>query len=363
MTAPAVPPTAAEYCWAVDLGTFFVDSIIVHDVPRRAADGSGDPIVFSEVPSTVDQGLRNFFRERITRSLGRHAFEVERDPNISSPVPHLVVDLIADPDRIVDASQDIARHLHSSQTGINPPGLVVVCRGTVDGQSCCAILKLEREDAIRVEQAQVDGHRTFNVAYLRDLMLGHNTRVFKASLFVAGADGVDALDGRVSDDQSSITDAGGGVAGFFLQRFLGCRLKEAPEVATRKFFETTQEWIAGLDDPVKQGRYEVALIAQMNHQSRYVTPRSFAESNFDQADRRAYREHLQAADAPGTRFAKDTRLIDSKIKQMSIRFETSSVRVSGAPDDVAEYVRINPPSADAAPVEILDQVKDIRGGR
>lgn len=139
----------------MDLGTFHINTLIVHDVPRRNADGSGDPITFSEVPSDLESELRNFFRERIIRTLSRHAFEVERDPDEKSPVPDHIASVVADEGQLVPASQDAARHLHGSQTGVNPPGLVVVCRGTVDGQVSCAILKLEHEEAIRVSRSSI----------------------------------------------------------------------------------------------------------------------------------------------------------------------------------------------------------------
>jgi hypothetical protein len=153
------------------------------------------------------------------------------------------------------------------------------------------------------------------------------------------------------------------VASFFLKRFLGCRLKTAPEVATREFFEASQEWVNELPDPTKRGRYEVSLIAHMHEQGNTVTPNTFADRNLDVGDRASYRAHLAEKEAPSTRFVKDTRLIQSRIKQMSIRFQRSTVRVSGKPEDVDEYVRINTPDTEAAPVEILDRVKDVRGGR
>ena len=232
----------------MDLGTFFIETIIVHDVPARRADGSGDPVLLSDVPSALDTALLNFFKERITRSLGRQAFEVERDPDVTSPVPGHVAEIIDDNnDNLVAASQGIAEHLYASQTGINPAGLVVVCRGRVDAQSCCGILKLEREDAIRVQQTGDAGQRTFSVAYLKDLMLGQNTRVFKASLFTSADGTADGIDGLVSDDQSTISDLSGGIASFFLRKFLGCRLKQAPEVATREFFDASQDWINTLE--------------------------------------------------------------------------------------------------------------------
>lgn len=193
-------------------------------------------------------------------------------------------------------------------------------------------------------------------------MLGENTRVFKASLFVAPDRTADGINGRVSDNQVSFGSSDG-VASFFLKRFLGCRLKTSPEVATREFFEATQDWINGLPDPTKRGRYEVALIAQMHEEGSSVTPKTFADKNLDTEDRAPYRRHLAEEEVPASRFAKDTRLIASRIRQMSIRFQQSTVRVSGKAEDVDEYVRINTPDAEAAPVEILDKVKEVRGGR
>lgn len=346
----------------MDLGTFFIDVVIVHDVPRRPASGGGQQVVLSEVASNLDADLLNFLKEKITTSLGRNAFEVEHDAAESSPVPDLVVKVIADELQLVASSQAIANHLHSSQTGVNPAGLVIVCRGTVDARECCAILKLEREEAIRVQQTQVDGKRTFDVHHLRDLMLGRGTRIFKASLFVTADGTTHGLDGRVSDDQSAIADQSGGVANFFLRKFLGCKLKEAPDVATRKFFEASQEWINAIDDPVKRGRYETALIAQMNDQSNSVVPNTFADGHLDSADRRTSREYLAQKEAPTGRFIKDTRLIAPKIRQMSLRFKNSNVKVSATPQAFAEYVRINATGGDRAPVEIFDQVRDVRGG-
>jgi hypothetical protein len=346
----------------MDLGSFYIDTLIVHDVPKRNADGTGGPITFSDVPSELEAELRNFFRERIIRTLRRHAFQVARDPGEESPVRQHIADVIADENNIVSASQDAARHLHASQTGVNPPGLLVVCRGTIDGEQCCAILKLEHEEAIRVHRIERNGHRTFDVAHLRDLMLGQNTRVFKASIFTTTDGTPDGINGRVSDNQVGFIE-GGGVASFFLKRFLGCQLKLAPEVSTREFFEASQEWINTLADPVKRGRYEVALISQMNDQAATVVPSSFADQHLDAGDRASYRAHLSERGTPTTRFGKDTALIKARIKQMSIRFRQSTVRVSGNPDDVDEYVRINPPGESAASVEIFDEVNEVRGGR
>jgi hypothetical protein len=344
----------------MNVATFTIESLIVDDVPRRLAQGEqGEELLLSEVPSALDASLRNFFTERMKRSLSRNHYEVERDTDSTSPVPDHVIELLsaagdeAD-DVLVRTSRAMAQHLYSTQTGSNSPGLVIVCRGSVDGAAAVAIMKLEREDAIRVSQVQQDGHPTFDVEYLRDLMLGKNTGVFKAALFKLEQA---ALDGLVSDAQRS--DVKTEVANFFLHRFLGCRLKTAPDVATKAFFTASQEFINTLADPEKQARYEIALIAALNTPGATMTVGSVA-NQLETEDRQPYRNFLQEREAPTARFDKDTRLIAGQLRQMVFGFRESKLRLSGPPEDVERFVRFN--EAQAAPVEIHDQVKDVRGG-
>lgn len=345
----------------MNLATFTIDHLIVHDVPRhRVGADDNEEILLSDIPSTLNVGLRNFFTERIKRSLSSNHYEVERDPASSSPVPDLIASLIASEasqvdDELVTTSQEMARHLFSTQTGSNNPGLLIVCRGKVDGRTAAAILKLEREDAIRVSQVGQQGHRTFDVEYLRDLMLGKNTRVFKASIFTVPASG---LDGLVSDAQKN--DPNADVASFFLHRFLGCRLKTAPDIATRAFFTATQDFINTLEDAEKQARYEIALLAAMNTPTRTMMPGMVA-NQMDTHDRQAYRNYLGAHAAPTGRFDKDTRLISAQLRQMVFGFKSSGLRLSGPAEDVQQFVRFNEGTGEA-PVEIHDEVKDVRGG-
>jgi 37-kD nucleoid-associated bacterial protein len=345
----------------VNLGTFFIDKVIVHDVPRHTAGGSGDVIVFSDVVSDTTNELKNFFRERMNRSLNKQRYAVERDSAQTSLIPDLVAAIIGDDDQLVSASQDIARHLFACQTGVNPAGLVIVCTGVVDSQQCVGILKLEREDAIRVQPTGSAGARTFNIAHLRDLMLGKNTKLFKASLFVAPDANADAIDGLVSDDQRGY-DPQSEVAQFFLSRFLGCRLKTQADVATKAFFEAGQAWINTVPDEAKKTRYELALLAQMNAPTRTITPNAFAEQNLEVEDRTPFRNFLAEQNAPTSVIDKDTRLVDSRIKQMTMAMAESKIRVVGTPEAIDAYVSVNPDGPESPKLEIADRVRDVRGG-
>lgn len=345
----------------MDLGTFFIHKVIVHDVPRRTGGTTAEEIVFSEAVSDVTSELKNFFRERMNRSLNKQRYAVERDPAQTSPIPGLVAAVIGDENQLVDASQAMAAHLFACQSAVNPAGLVIVCTGVVDAERSVGILKLEREDAIRVEPTGAAGARTFNIAHLRDLMLGKNTKLFKASLFVAPGGDPDAIDGLVSDDQRGY-DPRTEVAQFFLSRFLGCRLKTQADVSTKAFFEAGQAWINTLTDEAKKTRYEVALLAQMNAATRTITPNTFAEQNLEVEDRTPFREFLAEQNAPTGVIDKDTRLIDARIRQMTMAMAESKIRVVGTPDAIDTYVKVNPDGPESPRVEIADRVRDVRGG-
>jgi hypothetical protein len=347
----------------MDLGTFFVDQIVVHDVPRNNTNTTPEDIAYSDAPSPLNAELRNFFKEKTTQSLGRHGYGVEHDPDQKSPVPGLIEAVMKDPAQLIVASRDIARHLYDSQPAVSNPGLLVALLGRAETAACLAILKLEREDAIRVEETTLpDGGKTFSVAHLRDLMLGKHTRLFKASAFRMPGSGLESLEGIVSDDQRGYNPTTE-VATFFLARFLGARLRNAPDVATKSFFETTQSWIeTEVAEPEKKARYEIALLGEMNRQANTLSPNSFANENLDVEDRQGYRSFLAKAEAPTTSIEKDLKLVAAKVKRLSMRFVESKLKLSGPPEDVEKYVTVNPTDSEAAPVEIHDRIDEVSGG-
>jgi hypothetical protein len=134
----------------------------------------------------------------------------------------------------------MARHLYLCQKGNSPEGLLTVCEVTIADRNGVAILKLEREEGARVELAGTDGKRTFSVQHLHNLMLTGRTKVYKVGLFVQAGDDLSSIEGSVCDTQRSHDST---VAHFFLEQFLGCRLREQSEITTQQFFEATENFI------------------------------------------------------------------------------------------------------------------------
>jgi hypothetical protein len=344
----------------LDLGQIHVEGLIVHEIPQHFvhAQTNADPVL-SDIESTTDQIVRNFFRERMAHTLGRHAYEVDFNTAASSPVPELVVDLLRKRSSdFVAASQEMALHLHNCQGGASPGGLLTVIRGTVEGRAAIAVMKLEKDEGTRVKRDKIGGHQSFNVTHIRDLMLTKKTRVFKVGLFGIATDG--KIRGLVCDKQGIGTTT---VAYFFLQTFLGCILVETPELTTQRSWEVAQQFInEDVDDPEVKGRYQAALAVEMNANRTSVSLEDFADNYFNEGDRASFIEREQAAGVPTTSFPKDTKLIEPQLRRVQWSFQ-NDISVIAGPEAVGNQLNVEQLSDGRTRLEVLDNLKDVKGHR
>ncbi len=344
-----------------DLGQLRVDKLIVHELPRHLASGAGGQPILSDIESPLTQEVKNFFREKIARTLGTEAYDVEFDPDTTSPVPGLVADNLEDSRRdFVVMSQEMARHLYQCQGGVNPEGLLTVVQVRIEDHPGLCILKLEKEEGARVRQQTSDGKTTFSVQHIRDLMLTGKTRVFKIGLFVRRPGDVGTIEGAVCDRQKGY---GTTVANFFLSRFLGCQLKELPEITTKRFFEAAESFINEVvTDPERKAQYEVALVAELNATRASVEPEAFASNNLATEHRQTFMTRLQEAALTAPSFVKDTNLVEPHLRRIQFTFQTG-VSVLASPDHIGEQLKVGQEEDGRTRVEITDFLKDMRGRR
>jgi hypothetical protein len=343
----------------VDPDTFQVDSVMVHDVPRPE---EGSEPVLTDLPVALDAALRNYFRRKVTQSLKTRGVEVVADPTGSHVVRDAVQHIRADQNQFAEESKKIAQHLFAVQTKRNSPGLVSVVVGTTNAGPCVSVIKLEREEGVRVRLDLVDGQRVIDLEFLRDLTLTDKTKVFKTSILVLDDANITAsLYGAVSDDQRGRME-GGGVANFFLYTFLGCKLRENPEKVTLEFFEVAEEFInEDVADAAKKARYQVALLATMQDNIMDLRPRGFANSHLDAHDRPAFLERIAGKGLdPDTAFEKDTNLIRTKVQGFKLIFE-SGMTLVGRREDLDERVHLPAEGDDSPEVRINDEIKRIQG--
>jgi hypothetical protein len=348
---------------AIDLGRLQVDRLIVHEIPDRPVRAKAQEPVLSEIESPLTSALRNYFHERISTSLSEAAFEVVFDPSSPSPVPGLVLAFVTGTaDDFVAMSQAVARHLYATQTGANPPGLLILADLSYSQRRALAILKLEKEQGVRVRHATHNQKQTFSVEHLKDLMLTQRTRVFKAGLFVPRGKTLGAIEGLVSDKQRGYRPRTE-VADFFLTRFLGCRLREDPDVATKRFFQATEEFInEKVDDPIQKARYHMALLTELQSEHGTVRPKHFAESHLRVNDRQPFIEFIQAKGVSAAPMEKDTALIATQLQRTQIDFQ-SGIAVLGSPDSFDQHVKMKNLEGGQMRVEIEDRVRAVRAKR
>ncbi len=346
-----------------DLGRLRVDRVIVHEVPQRLLYETPPDLVLSDVESPIDRGLRNYFKEKISTSLSSAAYRVAFDPNSTSPVPSLVYDYLgAAVVDFVDISQKMAQHLLECQSGVSPGGLLTVIATNLEGKRALAILKLEKEAAVRLQQTSVGGKRTFSMEHLRQLMLGDRTKVFKIGLFRQTGAGLDTIEGEVSDKQRGYQPTSE-VAEFFLRRFLGCILIDAPDITTKRFFEVAQEFInERIQEPDRKARYQIALLSEMESQRSFLDIHRFAKDHLPTAERQEFINFLSEHDVPSVRFEKDTQLVKAHLHRIQLDFE-SGIAVLAVPEAFEEHIMLSDVGNGKTKVEIEDRLKLIEGRR
>jgi hypothetical protein len=347
-----------------DLGRLTVERLIVHEIPQRLAGGAKAPkLVLSEIDSQLTPELKNYFAERIRTSLATAAYDVSFDPGTSSPVPEVIgTYLYEEKPSLVEMSKKIATHLHESQTAVNNPGLLVVAEVIVDGRRSLGILKLEKEEGVRVRATKHQEKRTFDIEHLRDLMLTERTRVFKVGLFIKRGRGPDSAEAVVSDKQRGFLPKTE-IADFFLRKFLGCTLREAPDVETKRFFTSTETYInEKVEDPAIKARYQIALMAELNASRSQIRPKQFAEQHLDLDDRQSYIDFLSESGVSSTLIDKDVGLIAAQLRRVQVDLE-SGIAVLGTAESFESHVKMRKVQGGRTRIEIEDRVKRVRSRR
>lgn len=342
----------------MNLDSFRLTSLVVHDVPQP--DEERDELILTDTEIPLDAQLRGYFERKITQSLTKGGLEAIADPNESEIVRNGVTSVLADAGGLVTISKSFAEHLDHSQTRRNPAGLLAVGVGAVDEGDVIAVLKLEREQGLRLHFDVAGGHAEAILQFLRDLTLTDKTKIFKTSLLrLETAGDAASMYGVVSDDQRG-RDEGAGVATFFLATFLGCQLKTNPEKATRDFVLATETFInQDVTSDERKGNYQVALLAKLQDQSLDIRPRAFANASIEPNDRPRFLQRVaeQGLD-PNQTFAKDTSRAHAD--GFKIVFEHGMTLV-GSREDLDQRVDIPEVAGVANGVVIKDTLKRLDG--
>lgn len=245
-----------------------IDELLIHDIPQKLArrllrdssDNKKEKPMYSQAPSGMDMKIKSFFQNKIVVTIASpSSFDVIVDPDNASPVPKLAQQYLhADEgEQRVFLSQNIAAFLHEKQTARNSAGLLLFARCLVAEETALAILKVEREEGIRVQREMMDtGLFIFDIEHIHDLMLTEKTKLFKMALLWEKQG---SLNGTICDQQrgSSVKE----VADFFISDFLGCMLAEHPQITTKRFYGVTIKY---LNEYVESAEKKSRIIESLN---------------------------------------------------------------------------------------------------
>ena len=325
-----------------DLASLQIRAVIFHDVPRKIK-GQDQAPTLSEVECSIDPGKVLLLKNKLVRVLASSAaYDLNVNPQAESSIPKLVEDAASgrfSSARFVAASQGMAVALLEHSPGSASPGLLTVLGCAIGGRRAVALLKLEREEGAQLTLSGRNGKRTFEMNVLGDLVLTDGTKLFKSAIFARTTTPDSSILALACDGQRSSTWTDE-MAQFWI-RFLDCKLREAPRITTKKFFDATLLYInaAGVDAEVKNDLYD-SIISEMKSQRSTFVPKQFIENYIPTEHRELFVKYLGEQHVTLKQFDLDTSEIKSHLKRRSLHTSTG-VRIT-MPAEASGVVEVKP---------------------
>lgn len=337
--------------------TLIIEFVIMHQILRKSTPETQP--VLSDVPTPMSEDDRKYVQLRIRKALGTFARPVIEDTDTSSVPKDVRAYLNGPPEALLEVSQALAKRLQEKQPTVSPGGIFVAASASLDGARALLIAKLEHEQGVRAHPKRLeDGSTTFDIELLTDLLFTTGSKVFKVALFTSPDKPEEALTGVVADRQMS----GSSVAQFFLVDFLGCKLAEKADLLTERFHNQAQSWINAVKDAEKKGRYEVALLGELQSNRTVLSVGRFAGDHLDVDDRDDFAAAMTGASVPSGRpFQKDVSLIKSRISRLKLETAAGVTVLAPAASIDDGIVSIENNADETATVVVRDRVTKFSG--
>lgn len=341
----------------LDTSTITIKNIIVHSIPKhRKGDLSIEP-QYSQQESSLPDGLRVFFKEKIIQSLGsnkelRVCYNVDSVSPVSSYINQIISSSGGD---IIEQSKLMTKYLFEIQNGQNASGILVVVYGTINDNNTCIIIKLERDEGAQLELDPVT--KSFNIKDVQNLMLTRKTKIYKVGLFVDKVKLKIKFDGSTADLQID-PKTKKVVTTWFIEDFLGCVPIENPKTTTKKFYDYTTTFIQAIEDPIRKTKYTQDLNSYLQKNSQKLSATEFADDYLITADKDRYNKYLKEKNFRMTEFTKDNDYINNKIKTITILFE-NDIAIIGKKGTFDKNVNLKKQDDGRTKAEIVSKVKSV----
>jgi len=342
----------------LDTSTITIEKIIVHSIPKhRKGDLSIQP-EYSEQQTTLTDGLRLFFNEKVVSSLGSNKeLRVCYNSESVSPVSLYINQIISSEGTdLVEQSKLIAKYLFEIQKGQNASGILVVCYGKINNKGNCIIIKLERDQGAQLELDPIT--KTFNIKDVQDLMLTKKTKIYKVGLFINKSAFKVSFDGSIADLQID-SKSKKVVTTWFIEDFLGCVPIQNPKITTKNFYDYTTTFIQTIEDPIKKAKYIQDLNSYLQKNSHNISAKEFADDYMETADKDNYNKYLKEKKFRMSEFPKDNEYIDKKIKTITLLF-INDIAIIGKKGTFDKNVRLEHQDDGSTKAEVISKVKSVQ---
>jgi len=342
----------------LDTSTITIERIIVHSIPKhKKSDYSIEP-QYSELESSLSDGLRLFFKDKVVQSLqSNKELRVCYNTDSISPVSTYIKQIINSKGvDLVEQSKLMTQYLYKIQDGQNTSGIVVVISGLINDKNTCIIIKLERDEGA---QLVLDPKtNSFNIKDVKDLMLTRKTKIYKVGLFIDKSLFKIKYDGSTADLQID-PKTKKVVTTWFIEEFLGCIPLEDPRTTTKKFYDYTTTFIQAIEDPIKKAKYTQDLNSYLQKNSQKISAKEFADDYMETSDKSSYSNYLNEKRFRMSEFPKNNDYIESKIKTITMLF-ANDIAIVGKKGTFYKNVKLENQHDGTTKAEVISKVKSIR---
>ena len=183
---------------------------------------------------------------------------------------------------------------------------------------------------------------------VRNILLPTGTKLFKNALFLRSSTGEFLISG--CDTQRANTNI---EMAQFWSRFLGCKMREVPRIATKRFLDINIEYIdQHIDDPVAKADWYGHVTSELTSKKRRISPRTFIDEYVPEEHRARFEDLLERRRFPLKAFDLDTSDVKNRLRRLLYRTRNGA-HVS-VPFDKPELVQI-----EAERIVILDSVSTV----
>ncbi|MFI8806307.1 nucleoid-associated protein [Micromonospora chalcea] len=341
------------------IGLIRIEKAIVHTIPKLSRNSTlPEPLILRNSICNLEPPAQAELESRLRLVLKESGRQIVEDISTPSKTPAVIRIYLEDSDAdFVSMSQELAQILRDSQSGANSAGILLVADCIAGDSQSVLLVKIEQEGGMRAEESEDDTEGQ-DVKFFSDLFLTSRSKVYKVALFRAIDLEDNLLYGWAADKQMT----GGSLAVFFLRKYLGCQHLDEPKEVTRLFYQYSQNWVnTRVSDPATRARYAMAIASELLSEQPTVSPQAFAMSHLKTNHGDDYLTYLEGQGFPRSTFDKDASLIESRLTQFSITFD-SGLTLSGPTSTMnGEIIQIQSLDGPLDRVIINDKMGTIKG--